>query len=98
MSLYVLTPAAEDDVRAILAYIEQDHPSIVDRVRDGLRDAMRLLAERPGLGHTRMDLASEPVRFWPVFKYLIVYRPDTRPLEIVRVLRGKRDVRQILDV
>ena len=53
MNLYALTPAAEDDIREILAYIEQDNPSVVDRVRDGLRDAMRLIAERPGLGHAR---------------------------------------------
>jgi plasmid stabilization system protein ParE len=97
MSRYVLTPAAENDVREILDYIEQDNPSIVDRIRDGLRDGMRLLADHPALGHTRPDLASEAVRFWPVFKFLIIYRPDTQPLEIVRVLRGRRDVRQLLD-
>jgi len=48
MSFYVLTPAAEDDARAILTYIEQDNPSIVDQVRDGLRTtasmAIRLAA------------------------------------------------------
>jgi hypothetical protein len=73
MSLYVLTPAAEDDIRAILAYIEQDNPSIADRVRDGLRDAMRV--EVPHHLPTGLETAGD-----------------------VRVLRGKRDVRQILDV
>jgi plasmid stabilization system protein ParE len=97
MSPYVLTPAAEDDVREILDYVERDNPSVLDKVHDGLRDAMRLLAEHPGIGHTRTDLASEAVRFWPVFKFLVIYRPDTKPLEVVRVLRGKRDVRQLLD-
>lgn len=58
---------------------------------------MRLLAERPGIGHTRTDLADETVRFWPVFSYLVIYRPDTNPIQIVRVLRGKRDVRRLLD-
>ena len=75
MNAYVLTPAAEDDIREILDYIDRDSPSVSDKVRDGLRDAMRLLAEHPGLGHTRADLASEAVRFWPVFKYLVIYRP-----------------------
>ena len=44
--------------------------------------SMRLVAERPGIGHTRADLAREPVRFWPVYSYLIIYRPETNPLEV----------------
>ncbi len=97
MSTFVLTPLAEDDIREILDYIGHDNPSAVPRVADALRDGMRLIAERPGIGHTRVNLATEAVRFWPVFWYLIVYRPDTNPLEIVRVLRGRRDVRRLLD-
>ena len=58
---------------------------------------MRLLAERPGVGHLRTDLADEFVRFWPVFSYLVIYRPDTKPIEIIRVLHGKRDVRRLLE-
>jgi antitoxin ParD1/3/4/toxin ParE1/3/4 len=37
------------------------------------------------------------VKFWPVYSYLIVYSPDTRPLEIVRVLHGARDIAPILE-
>ncbi len=48
------------------------------------------------MGHLREDLAEEPLRFWPVYSYLIIYRPDSRPLEIVRVLHGARDVRNLL--
>jgi len=58
---------------------------------------MRLLAERPGIGHTRADLADEIVRFWPVFSYLVIYRADMKPIQIVRVLHGKRDVRRLLE-
>lgn len=55
-----------------------------------------MLAQSPGLGHTRDDLTSLPLRFWPVFSYLIVYDPARRPIEIVRVLHGARDLRRIL--
>ena len=48
------------------------------------------------MGHLRTDLAQEPLRFWPVYSYLIIYRPDAEPLEIVRVLHGARDVAQLL--
>jgi antitoxin ParD1/3/4/toxin ParE1/3/4 len=41
-------------------------------------------------------LTDEDVRFWPVFKYLVIYRPETKPLEIIRVLHGRCDVERIL--
>lgn len=66
------------------------------RVQADLRSAMRKLAEMPGMGHLRHDLADEPLRFWSVFSYLIIYRPDTSPLQIVRVLHGARDIKSIL--
>jgi antitoxin ParD1/3/4 len=50
----------------------------------------------PGQGHTRKDLTDLPVLFWPVGSYLIVYDPEKRPLEILRVLHGARDVETIL--
>ena len=37
MSEFVLTPAAEDDIREILDYIERDNPSVGKRVSDALR-------------------------------------------------------------
>jgi len=36
------------------------------------------------------------VKFFSVFSYLIVYRPDTNPLQVVSILHGRRDVEQIL--
>jgi plasmid stabilization system protein ParE len=42
--------------------------------------AFRLLASHPEAGHFRGDLTPLPVKFWPVFSYLIVYDPAARPL------------------
>ncbi|MFP4148959.1 MAG: type II toxin-antitoxin system RelE/ParE family toxin, partial [Nitriliruptoraceae bacterium] len=50
------------------------------------------LADHPGLGHLREDLADEALRVWTVHSYLVIYRPDARPLQIVRVLSGYRDI------
>ncbi len=50
----------------------------------------------PGMGHKREDLTQRNVLFWRVRSYLVVYR-DSRPLRIVRVIHGKRDVRTLLD-
>lgn len=51
--------------------------------------ACQRLAQMPGMG-LREDLTDEPLRFWPVYSYLIIYRPETQPLEIVRILHGAR--------
>lgn len=57
-----------------------------------LREAMRRLADFPGSGHLREDPTDEPVRFWCVYSYLIVYRSETKSLEVIRVIHGARDV------
>lgn len=97
MKRYQLTPAAEADLGEIFDYIRRDSPDAARRVLVRVREAMRRLAEFPGIGHVREDLADKSLRFWPVYSYLIVYRPESRPLQIIRVLHGARDVRQILE-
>jgi len=91
-----MSPEARDDVQEIRDYIARDSTEAARRVLAELRMAMRRLAEMPELGHVREDLADEPLRFWPVYSYLIIYRPEARPLQVVRVLRGSRDVAELL--
>ena len=59
--------------------------------------ALKLLGKQPGVGHVREDLTGRPVKFWPVYSYLIVYDPETEPIQILRVLHGMRDVEEILN-
>ena len=47
-------------------------------------------------GHGRRDLTSADVRFLSVYSYLIVYRPETKPLQIVAILHAHRDVAKFL--
>lgn len=61
-----------------------------------IQKAVEMLARNPDLGHIRKDLTSKPVRFWPIYSYLIIYDPAARPLEIVRVLSGYRDLAKLL--
>ena len=63
---------------------------------DALEEVFERLAERPGLGHSREDLTNRPLRFWSVFSYLVVYDPESRPLTIIAVLHGARDVEKLL--
>jgi plasmid stabilization system protein ParE len=57
---------------------------------------MQQLAESPGMGRTRPDLAPTTLRFWRVHSYFIVYSPSSQPLTIVRVLSAHRDLHSLL--
>ena len=96
MSDYVLTPLAEDDLLEIGWYIANDSLEGASRVLNELHQAMTLLARQPIIVHRRTDLAAERYRFWPIFSYLIVYRPDVTPVHIVHVVQGARDMRSLL--
>ena len=98
MSDYRIAPAACDDLDEIWDYyaVELENPDAADRIRDEIFDAFHVLAQTPGMGHFRRDLAAEPLRFWHVRSYLIIYRAEKRPIEVVRVLHGARDVQAIL--
>jgi len=42
-----------------------------------------MLAQMPRMGHTRGDVTDYPVLFLPVGAYLVIYRADRQPIEIV---------------
>jgi antitoxin ParD1/3/4/toxin ParE1/3/4 len=44
------------------------------------------------MSHKREDLTQYPVLFWPVGSYLVIYRAEVRPIEIVAVTQSARDI------
>jgi toxin ParE1/3/4 len=96
MKRYVLTPSAKRDINDIWDYISNDSIEAADRALDGLESAMLKLAKSPAIGHWREELADKRHRFLLVYSYLIVYRHEAKPLQIVRVLHAARDVQSIL--
>jgi antitoxin ParD1/3/4/toxin ParE1/3/4 len=96
MRRFVLTPRARQDLNDIWDYIADDNIEAANRVLDALDTAMVKLAKNPGIGHQREDLTDERHRFLLAYSYLIVYRRETKPLQIIRVLHAARDVRSIL--
>jgi toxin ParE1/3/4 len=96
MKPFKLSLEACRDVQQIWAYIAADSIKAARRVRLQILNACRKIAENPGIGHSREDLTDKPVRFWPVGSYLIIYNPARRPIEIIRVVHGARDVPSLL--
>jgi len=94
---YVLALEAALDLVQIWRYIKkQSSAEMADRVESVIKDRIIFLAKMSNAGHTRTDLTDETVRFFPVYSYLIVYRPETKPLQVISILHGRRDVEGIL--
>jgi plasmid stabilization system protein ParE len=92
VSAYYLTPKASEGIESIWDYIAEDSGvRRADKVVNDIFKAIENLAHMPGMGHAREDLADETLLAWPVHSYLVVYR-DRRPLEVVHVVSGYRDL------
>jgi plasmid stabilization system protein ParE len=94
----VFSPAASKDLLEIVDYIAERNPDAAERLRDRFLAAVEMLARRPGLGHSRHDFVARVlnVRFWPVGRYLIIYRSAVSGIQVVRVLSGYRNIAAVL--
>jgi plasmid stabilization system protein ParE len=93
---YRVSPEADEDLFEIWQYLyERAGVEVANRVESKLYAVFEALAQNPRIGHTREDLTSHPVFFFAVYSYLIVYHPQV-PLEIARVLHGKRNLKSVL--
>ncbi|HEV2961930.1 MAG TPA: type II toxin-antitoxin system RelE/ParE family toxin [Candidatus Angelobacter sp.] len=97
MKPFVLTSQAEHDLDQILDYLVEDSIDAASRVLDAIEKSFDKLAKAPDIGHFREDLADKRHKFFLVYSYLIVYRFQTKPLQILRVLHTSRDVQALLD-
>ena len=99
MKVCVLSPDAEEDMWIIWQHLalEAGIPA-ADRVESAIFEKIGLIAKTPGIGHWRRDLTDQAVKFFLAFSYIVVYRPSTKPLQIVAILHGRRDVEQLLKV
>ena len=103
MAAFRFTPDAVADREDIWQFIASDNRAAADQadqVEEAIFAACEVLAGNPLQGHVRLDLTNLPVRFWtlPSYpNYIVVYRPETNPLQILRVLHGKRNVKRILN-
>jgi toxin ParE1/3/4 len=96
-SRYVLAPQAAEDIVEIWNYIKQQSSAATsERVESAIRERIAFLSDNSGAGHFRKDLTDENVKFFPVYSYLIVYRPETKPLQVVAILHGRRNVESLL--
>ena len=95
MAKPVYAPAAQDDLRAIVEFIARDKPQAARRWLARLREKCRLLAQHPGMGERRSEFLSDGCRSFSFGDYVIFFRPVLKGIEVIRVVRGERDVRSL---
>lgn len=96
MKRFRLSPEAARDVRELWEYVAKDSIKAARRIRLKIFGACQMIAENPRIGHKREDLTDKPMLFWPVGAYVIIYNPGRKPVEIIRVVHGARDVPSVL--
>ena len=93
----VLSPSAEEDIVEIGEFIARRNPErSVTFVRE-LREFMQAVADAPGIGRVRDDLAGQPHSIiFRRYPYVVYYEPlPSSGVQILRVLHGARDHKQI---
>jgi antitoxin ParD1/3/4/toxin ParE1/3/4 len=95
-SLYDVSAEAQNDLFEIWTRIAGDSVALADRIDAEFHELLASLGRMPRQGHLRKDLTSRPVLVFPMYSFLVIYQPDVKPIRIVAVLRGRRNVRRIL--
>jgi plasmid stabilization system protein ParE len=72
--------------------IAEDNPDAAQRLRVEFHESLRTLAHFPGIGHYREELLGRKYRFWNFYSYVIVYVWEARPIQVISVVHGARDL------
>jgi antitoxin ParD1/3/4/toxin ParE1/3/4 len=91
--LYRISFEAQDDLFEIWQRIAQDNVDLANRIEGEFYSLFESSARMPGQGHFRKDLTKRPVLFFSLYSFPVIYEPESKPLRIMAVLRGKRNVK-----
>jgi toxin ParE1/3/4 len=91
---FFLLPQAHCDLEAIEARLARDDLKVARRIMVAMVETFELLAQFPRLGRARPELRAG-VRSFPLEGYVILYHLVRGEVEILRVIRGERDLGDI---
>ena len=90
--LFVITPEAKKDLKGIFLDIAEDNPDTAERLRAELYEKLKDLGLSPGIGHYHEELLSRKYRFWNFYSYVVVYVWEAKPIQVIGVVYGARDL------
>lgn len=98
MSGFQLLPEAEAELDGIWLYVARESGSIeiANRLIDSITDRFWLLAQHPQIGRRRDHDFRPGLRSFAVGEYVIVYRIEGEDVLILHVIRGSRDIPELL--
>lgn len=89
------TAPASRDIESIMDYVAENSSfDAAERLLDKIEDKCKRLIGFPNMGQKRDELALN-VRSFPVDSYLIFYRVIADGVEILRVVSGYRDLKNL---
>ena len=89
---FVLTPEAKSDLSDILLDIAEDSPDAAERLRCEIYETFQRLGQSPGIGHYHEELLDRRYRFWNFYSYVVCYVWESKPIQIVAVAHGARQL------
>ena len=92
--VYYSTLAAED-ICENAEYIAKDKPDAAYRWVERIEAACELLADNPNMGQERTTRSHGKCRSFASGNYVIFFRAAPNGVEIVRVIRGERDIENL---
>lgn len=94
---YALSAAARVDLLHVWNYLAENASfDVADKTIAQIQRGIAIVARTPGYGHRREDLTDRDLRVYRVGSYLIVYRTDTKPLHVIRVVHASRNIKKML--
>lgn len=94
MAIVVKRPLAELDLLEIWDYIADDSMDRADEFLDRIEEKLQRLALNPGLGRKRDELLPG-LQSFPIGNYVVFYQEIQDGIDVIRVLRGSRDIEAI---
>ncbi len=93
-----LSPQADRDLSDAARWITKDNPAAARAFRESVARAARTVGEHPHIGRLRPEIVEAPYRCFQLigFPYVIIYNATRSPPRIVRILRGARDLPELL--
>jgi plasmid stabilization system protein ParE len=87
-----LTPEAVTDIRELFLGVAADSLDRAERLRSEFYEALQRLGQSPGIGHFHEELLDRRYRFWNFYSYVVCYVWQKKPIQIIAVVHGARDL------
>ena len=94
MTQYIIAPVAIQDLDEITSYFASRNVDAGDRLLDQFQKKCRYLAQFPQIGRSYKTIRPY-LRGVPMDGYIIFYRIETDRIEIMRVVKGNRDLESL---